>query len=87
MTTGCALSGAAFYNPAVATYPSDYIGKYFYADYCSGWIRRFDPATNTATGFATGLSFPVDLHIGPDGNLYYLARGGGGVVFKIIYSG
>jgi glucose/arabinose dehydrogenase len=86
-TIGCAISGGAFYNPPVITYPSNYVGKYFYGDYCGGWIRRFDPGTNTAQDFATGLSSPVDLHIGPDGNLYYLARGGGGVVLKIVYSG
>jgi glucose/arabinose dehydrogenase len=82
--TGCAIVGGTFYNPVVVTYPSDYVGKYFYADFCGGWIRRFDPATNTATAFVTGLSFPVDLKVGPDGNLYYLAHGGG-AVFKIIY--
>jgi glucose/arabinose dehydrogenase len=65
------------------TYPSEYLGKYFYAEFCSGWIRRFDPATSTSQAFVTGLSSPVDLKVGPDGNLYYLVRGGGGAVFKI----
>jgi glucose/arabinose dehydrogenase len=87
VSTGCAITGGAFYNPGVVPYPSDYLGKFFYGDYCSGWIRRFDPGTNTATAFATGLSLPVDLRIGPDGNLYYLARGGGGIVRKVIYTG
>jgi glucose/arabinose dehydrogenase len=83
-TTGCAITGGAFYNPAIVTYPSDYVGKYFYAEFCSGWIRRFDPATSTSQPFASGLSSPVDLKVGPDGNLYYLVRGGG-AVFKIIF--
>ncbi len=85
-TTGCAITGGAFYNPAIVTYPSDYVGKYFYAEFCSGWIRRFDPATGTSQPFVSGLSSPVDLKVGPDGNLYYLVRGGGGAVFKIVYS-
>jgi glucose/arabinose dehydrogenase len=84
--TGCAIVGAAFYNPAIVTYPSDYLGKYFYADLCSGWIRRFEPATASSNPFAINLSTPVDLQIGPDGNLYYLVRGGGGVVVKVTYS-
>jgi glucose/arabinose dehydrogenase len=84
-TTGCAITGGAFYNPAIVTYPSDYVGKYFYAEFCSGWIRRFDPATRTSQPFASGLSSPVDLKVGPDGNLYYLVRGGGGAVFKIVF--
>jgi glucose/arabinose dehydrogenase len=84
-TTGCAITGGAFYNPAAVQFPGDYVGKYFFADFCSGWIRRFDPATGAASDFASGIASPVDLHVGPDGNLYYLARGSG-AVFKIIYT-
>jgi len=73
---GCAITGGAFYESAVLTFPSGYHGDYFYADYCGGWIRRFDPVTGTDSGFATGISSPVDLKVGPDGALYYLARGG-----------
>ena len=54
-------------------------GDYFFADFCGGWIRRFDPATGTASGFATGIPSPVDLQVAPDGSLYYLARGTGSV--------
>ena len=82
-TTGCAIVGAAFYNPPVNQFPGSYIGKYFFADLCSGWIRLFDPATGMANGFATGISSPVDLHVGPDGCLYYLAQGNGGQVFRV----
>lgn len=82
-TTGCAIVGAAFYNPAVNQFPSSYIGKYFFGDLCSGWIRVFDPSTGTASAFATGVSTLVDLQVGPDGCLYYLAQGNGGQVFRI----
>ena len=82
-TTGCAIVGAAFYNPPVSQFPSSYIGKYFFADLCGGWIRVFDPDTGAARGFATGISSPVDLQVGPDGALYYLAQGSGGQVFRI----
>jgi hypothetical protein len=85
-TTGCAITGGAFYNPTTANFPSDYVGKYFYAEFCSGWIRRFDPATNTTTAFATGISSPVDLQVTADGSLYYLARGAG-AVFRVRYNG
>jgi glucose/arabinose dehydrogenase len=82
-TTGCAIVGAAFYNPPVNQFPASYIGKYFFADLCSGWIRVFDPAAGTASGFATGIGTPVDLQVGPDGCLYYLAQDNGGQVFRI----
>lgn len=79
-------STSAADDPKRSASSGEFVGKYFFADFCSGWIRRLDPATNTATGFVEGLSFPVDLQVGPDGNLYYLVRGGGGAVFKIISS-
>lgn len=82
-TTGCAIVGGAFYNPPVNQFPASYIGKYFFGDLCSGWIRVFDPAAGTASGFATGISTPVDLQVGPDGCLYYLAQGNGGQVFRV----
>jgi glucose/arabinose dehydrogenase len=85
-TTGCAIVGGAFYNPPVPQFPSSYIGKYFFADLCGGWIRVFDPTAGTATGFATGIVNPVDLHVGPDGALYYLAQGSGGQVFRVTAS-
>jgi glucose/arabinose dehydrogenase len=84
-TTGCAISGGAFYNPGTANFPSSFVGKYFFADYCSNWIRVFDPAAGTASSFATALSSPVDLDVGPDGRLYYVMRGGG-VVGAIGFS-
>jgi glucose/arabinose dehydrogenase len=82
-TTGCAIVGGTFYNPSVSQFPSSYAGKYFFSDLCSGWIRVFDPASGTATGFATGITSPVDLDVGPDGALYYLAQGSGGQVFRV----
>lgn len=85
-TTGCAIVGAAFYNPPVSQFPPDYTGKYFFADFCSGWIRRFDPATNTATDFAAGVLLPTDLAVSPDGTLYYLARSGG-TVYRVQFNG
>ena len=73
-TTGCAIAGGAFYNPTTVRFPASFVGKYFFADLCSGWIRVFDPAIGTATGFATGIADPVDLKVSNDGSLYYLAR-------------
>jgi glucose/arabinose dehydrogenase len=76
----CAITGGAFYNPQVPQFPSNFIGNYFFADFCGGWIRKLDPAQgNAVTDFATGISSPVDLKVSPDGFLYYLARGTGSV--------
>ncbi len=82
-TTGCSITGGAFYNPATVQFPSGYVGDYFFADFCNGWIRRYDPATDKARGFATGLGSIVDLEVNKDGSLYYLSRGNPGLVGKI----
>nr|WP_294692956.1 PQQ-dependent sugar dehydrogenase [uncultured Friedmanniella sp.] len=79
--TGCAITGGTFYNPESARYPADYLGDYFFADFCGHWIKRFDPATGTVTNFAGSTAIhPVDLKVGPDGNLYYLSRGTSSVI-------
>ena len=83
--TGCAITGGAFYNPATAQFPADHLGDYFFADYCGGWIWRYDPAAPPATAtaeFKTGISSPVDLKVTDDGSLYYLARGEG-IVYRV----
>jgi glucose/arabinose dehydrogenase len=72
--TGCAITGGAFYNPATNQFPATYTGDYFYADFCSKWIRHYDPVTLNNMPFATSLASPVDLKVTPDGSLYYLAR-------------
>lgn len=78
--TGCAITGGAFYNPPAPTFPASYVGRYFFGDYCSGWIYSIDPSSPaTVTQFAMAISSPVDLKVGPDGALYYLARGTGSV--------
>lgn len=79
-TQGCAITGGAFYNPAVTQFPGEYLGAYFFADYCGGWIKRLDPTTKTVTSFAADIDSPVDLKVSREGDLYYLARGAGSVV-------
>jgi glucose/arabinose dehydrogenase len=77
--TGCAITGGAFYDPVVNTFGPGYQGDYFFADYCSGWIRRYDPASDASSPFASGIAGPVDLDVSEDGDLYYLARNTGSV--------
>jgi len=79
-TTGCSITGGAFYDPTTATNAfASYQGDYFYTDYCSGWIRSFDPADGTSAAFASGIVKPVDLEVGDNGSLYYLYRGSSSV--------
>jgi glucose/arabinose dehydrogenase len=86
----CSITGGAFYNPTTLQFPPEYEGDYFFADFCGGWIKKFEPSTGQASGFASGLERPVDLEVSKAGELYYLARGRTGspaVVGKIGYAG
>jgi glucose/arabinose dehydrogenase len=97
---GCAVVGASFYNPATIEFPSQYVGKFYFADYCNGYIKYIDTTTKTVTAFATNINRPLAIVTAPDGSMYYLARaglGGGsqqdntsttdGTLWKINYTG
>ena len=90
-TTGCAIAGGTFYNPAIEEFPATYVGKYFFGDACGGWIHVLDPATKTADQFLSAGVGVIDVKVGPDGNLYYLSRlnatNNPGIVHKITFSG
>ncbi len=92
---GCSVTGAAFYTPDVDQFPPEYTGKYLFGDFCTGEISVLDPATYAVQELASGISFPVNLAVSPDGSVYYLARNqatghpnqGGGIVGKVTYVG
>ena len=90
---GCAIVGGAFYNPDQVSFPQPYLGRYFFADYCNGWIRTLDPANgNAVAGFASGAIRITGLTLDPlSGDLYYLSRpvfhGPSGNLYRITYVG
>jgi hypothetical protein len=82
---GCAITGGAFYSPLTPQFPAGYARDYFFAEFCGGWIRRLDVASNSVTTFATGIASPVDLKVSDNGALYYLARGSN-AVYRVSYA-
>lgn len=75
---GCAIVGGTFYEPSVVQFPQEYVGKYFFADFCNDWIRMMDPLKpNNVKLFASDISgfAIVNMKTGPDGAIYLLARG------------
>ena len=50
--------GRRFLQPGDPQFPAQFVGNYFFADFCGGWIRRLDPANgNAVSDFATGFHF------------------------------
>jgi glucose/arabinose dehydrogenase len=89
---GCAITGGAFYHPAQPQFPAEYLGKYFFIDFCNQWIRVLDPVSKNVTPFATGITAQNTVYVvfSPDGALYYLTVAdpwGVGAVFKIRFTG
>jgi len=80
-TSGAAITGGVFYKSNV--FPPGYYDSYFFGDYVKGFIKRLSP-TNVIDDepfgpLLTSFGAPVDIDVGPDGNLYYLSRNGGEV--------
>jgi glucose/arabinose dehydrogenase len=88
--TGASITGPTFYNGG--TYPDRYDGSLIFGDYVRGCIWVMLKGTNglpnpaTLESFVAGASNPVDLEIGPGGDLFYVDFGGG-TVRRIQYYG
>ena len=73
---GSSITGLAFYNGG--TYPSSYNGALFFADHSRNCIWAMLPGSNglpdptTIETFAAGAGHPVDLEVGPGGDLFYV---------------
>jgi len=84
--SNCAIVGSAFYAPLEQNFPDNFAGRYFFGDFCGGFIRTLSPPNYTSsTGFATGISSLVDIAVGDDGFLYYLSRGQG-ALFRVQFT-
>lgn len=86
--TTCAIVGAAFYSPVTRQFPTEWLNRYFFADFCAGTIRFLNPPGYTGPSFstapfATNLSSPVDLAVSDAGFLYYLERGNTGRLVRV----
>jgi glucose/arabinose dehydrogenase/chitodextrinase len=88
---GSAAGGPLFTG---SNYPSSYANSIFVFDYAQQWIRRLTVDSNDNVtqvhDFATGARLPVELQVGPDGNLWgvdigYLNPNGGKIV-KYVYT-
>jgi glucose/arabinose dehydrogenase len=87
--SGSSITGLAFYNGG--NYPSTYTGALFFADHTRNCIWAMlrgangDPDPNQIQAFASPAAHPVDLEIGPGGDLFY-ADMEGGQIHRITYT-
>ncbi len=74
-STGSAVIGGPIYTGTA--YPAEYRDNFFFADYSGNFIKRvvFDSEHRPVSvqPFATGVTSPVALTLGPDGMIYYLS--------------
>jgi glucose/arabinose dehydrogenase/chitodextrinase len=83
--SGNALSGLAFYPTSGGSFPAAYNGALFFADNSRNciWALRAGsnglPDPNLRVVFAQDASYPVDLKVGPGGDLYYVDIGTGAI--------
>lgn len=68
---------AGYPSAPASSFPAHWREGYFFADYCANEIRWLSPATPARVELfgRTRVPGPVDLRVGPDGALWYLARG------------
>ncbi len=84
-----AISGLAFYTGS--SYPAQYDGALFFADYTRNCIWAMprgangDPDPAARQTFLTDAASPVDLQIGPNGDLFY-ADIVGGAIHRVRYT-
>ncbi|GAB3853389.1 PQQ-dependent sugar dehydrogenase [Dactylosporangium cerinum] len=81
---GSAPTGLAFYPASGGSFPAQYAGAMFFADYARQCIYASLPGAGMVA-FAPGVATPVDLAVGPGGDLYYVDLLGG-TVRRIRYS-
>ena len=85
-STGCSITGGEFYRAGRRNFPARFVGDYFFADLCNGWVRRYDRGTGRVSPFANALGSPVDLEVGRRGSLYVLVFGQPGRLVRIRFT-
>lgn len=84
-------TGLVFYDGKA--YPAEYFDNAFVALWNKGEVRRIQLVSDNRGGytpndsvFGSGFLYPIDVAVGPDGNLY-IADFGTSVVYRVVYVG
>jgi len=88
-SNGSSITGMAFYQ--AGSYPSAYNGALFFADHTRNCIWSMMPGTDGSPDpgkiqtFVSAAANPVDLKIGPNGDLFYVDMDGG-KIHRVTYT-
>ena len=86
---GSSITGLAFEFYGGGSYPAEYDGALFFADYARGCIWAMKsaggilPSPSNVSRFVRAAGAPIDLEIGPGGDLFYVDLGG--AVHRVQY--
>ena len=89
--TGSSSAAGIAFAPLNGSYPSEYRGALFFADYSRDCIWAMLPGSNGVPDpaqirtFAAGAANPVQLQIGPGGDLFY-ADFDGGTIRRVSFT-
>jgi glucose/arabinose dehydrogenase len=89
-TGSSSVAGLQFEFNTAGNYPAEYDGALFFADYSRDCIWAMlkgadgHPAPGQIRTFVAGAANPVNIEMGPDGNLYYVDFDGG-TIRRISY--
>jgi len=90
--TGSSAAAGIAFGPPNGSYPSEYRGALFFADYSRDCIWAMLPGATTGVPdpatirtFADGAANPVHLQIGPGGDLFY-ADFDGGTIRRVSFT-
>jgi glucose/arabinose dehydrogenase len=88
---GCAITSGVAFHPVggATTYPPAYQNRFYFTDWCSGWIRSFDmsnPAAAYQEFTPNGFGDILALSVGIDGNIYYFKYGANGSLNRLEYT-
>jgi|GEM_PF-1482231 len=72
---GCAITGGTFHRTTNPDFPTDYTDKYYFTDFCGGWMYSYDLDSGVVEAFATDLNGrPISPLADPDGSIYYASH-------------
>ena len=89
--TGSSTSGVAFSFYGGGPYPADFDGALFFGDVSRDciWVSKRSggelPSPGQVSRFVTAAPNPVDLQVGPSGELFYVDFEGG-TIRRVVYS-